>query len=76
VTTPEARERTGWAFYDWADQVFRTSVVTVFLSLYLTGVAEAAARASGQPCTGRTALVGCNVSLFGVGGPQAPPTAT
>lgn len=64
--TPEARERTGWVFYDWANQVFQTSVVTVFLSLYLTGVTEAAARASGQPCTGRTALVDCNVSLFGV----------
>jgi UMF1 family MFS transporter len=66
MTTPEARERTGWVFYDWANQVFQTSVVTVFLSLYLTGVAEAAARASGQPCTGATALVDCNVSLFGI----------
>jgi MFS-type transporter involved in bile tolerance (Atg22 family) len=35
MTAPEARERTGRVFYDWADQVFRTSVVTVFLSLYL-----------------------------------------
>jgi hypothetical protein len=64
--TASARERTGWAFYDWASQVFRTSVVTVFLSLYLTGVAEADARASGQACPGGTALVDCDVSLLGV----------
>jgi MFS transporter, UMF1 family len=69
VTAPDtapARERTGWAFYDWASQVFQTSVVTVFLSLYLTGVAEADARASGQACPGETALVDCDVSLLGV----------
>ncbi len=60
-----ARERTGWVFYDWANQVFQTSVITVFLSLYLTGIAESAARASGQPCLGDNALVECEVSLLG-----------
>ena len=60
------RERTGWVFYDWANQVFQTSVITVFLSLYLTSIAEADARASGQPCSDPNALVRCDVSLFGV----------
>lgn len=58
-------ERRGWVFYDWASQVFQTSVITVFLSLYLTGVAEADARARGQLCTGDSALVDCDVSLLG-----------
>lgn len=58
-------ERRGWVFYDWANQVFQTSVITVFLSLYLTGVAEADARARGQACTGGSALVDCDVSLLG-----------
>ena len=61
-----ARERTGWVFYDWANQVFQTSVITVFLSLYLTGVAQADAQASGQPCSDPNALVQCDVSLFGI----------
>jgi len=61
-----ARERAGWVFYDWANQVFSTSVVTVFLSLYLTSVAEADAQASGQPCSDPNALVQCDVSLFGI----------
>lgn len=64
VSTPA--ERSGWVFYDWANQVFQTSVITVFLSLYLTGIAEADAQASGQPCSGPNALVQCDVSLFGV----------
>ncbi|MBW0116864.1 MFS transporter [Pseudonocardia abyssalis] len=64
-TTPEERERRGWIFYDWANQVFQTSVITVFLSLYLTGVAEADARARGQACTGDSALVHCDVDLLG-----------
>lgn len=60
------REQRGWVWYDWANSVFPTSIVTVFLSLYLTSVAENAAVASGQPCTGRNALVGCDIALFGV----------
>ncbi|CAN5242003.1 MFS transporter [soil metagenome] len=42
------RERRGWYFYDWANSVFPTTVVTVFLAPYLTGIAEAAADAEGR----------------------------
>lgn len=59
-------ERRGWVFYDWANQVFQTSVITVFLSLYLTGVAEADARSRGGACSGESGLVDCDVSLLGV----------
>jgi UMF1 family MFS transporter len=41
------REQRGWYFYDWANSVFSTSVITVFLGPYLTTVAEAAADAQG-----------------------------
>jgi UMF1 family MFS transporter len=41
------REQRGWYFYDWANSVFTTIVITVFLGPYLTGVAEAAADAHG-----------------------------
>ena len=37
------REQRGWYWYDWANSVFVTSVVTVFLGPYLTDVAETAA---------------------------------
>jgi len=37
------REQRGWYWYDWANSVFATSVVTVFLGPYLTDVAEKAA---------------------------------
>lgn len=57
------REQRGWCVYDWANSVFQTSVLTVFLSLYLTEVATADARASGQPCV--SALRDCAVSLLG-----------
>jgi UMF1 family MFS transporter len=60
------REQRGWIWYDWANSVFPTSIITVFLSLYLTSVAENAARAAGQPCTGHNALVRCDISLLGV----------
>ncbi len=42
------RERLGWYSYDWAMSVFNTSVTTVFLGPYLTGVAEDAAGADGR----------------------------
>jgi UMF1 family MFS transporter len=60
------REQRGWVWYDWANSVFPTSVITVFLSLYITSVAENAAVAAGQPCSGRNALVGCDISLLGL----------
>jgi len=37
------REQVGWYFYDWANSAFYTTVVTVFLGPYLTGIAKAAA---------------------------------
>ncbi len=42
------REQRGWYWYDWANSVFTTSVVTVFLGPYLTDVAETAAGGSGD----------------------------
>jgi UMF1 family MFS transporter len=59
-----AREQRGWIYYDWANSVFQTSVITVFLSLYLTGVAKADAEANGRRC--ETALVDCDVSFLGL----------
>lgn len=43
----DRREQVGWYFYDWANSAFSTTVVTVFLGPYLTGITEAAADASG-----------------------------
>lgn len=37
-----AREVRGWALYDWAISAFSTTVVTVLLGPYLTGLAQAA----------------------------------
>ena len=37
------REQWGWYVYDWANSAFYTTVVTVFLGPYLTGVSKAAA---------------------------------
>ncbi|WP_345646683.1 MFS transporter [Streptomyces tremellae] len=41
------REQRGWYFYDFANSVYSTSVITVFLGPYLTSVARAAADARG-----------------------------
>lgn len=41
------REQRGWYMYDWANQVFWTSVVTVFIGPYLSGLAQASAEAAG-----------------------------
>jgi len=65
------REQRGWAFYDWANSVFPTSIVTVFLSLYLTAVAEEAAKADTAlngplPCPGGDTLRDCDVILLGL----------
>jgi UMF1 family MFS transporter len=66
------REQKGWVWYDWANSVFPTSVVTVFGSLYLTSVAgEAAladtARNGPDPCVGDTnKLVDCQVEIIGL----------
>ncbi|HSB10633.1 MAG TPA: MFS transporter [Blastocatellia bacterium] len=45
------REQVGWYFYDWANSAFYTTVVTVFLGPYLTGVAKAAAESMGAENT-------------------------
>src|SRR5690625_3930473 len=37
------REQRGWYVYDWANQVFITSVVTVLIGPYLSGLACEAA---------------------------------
>ena len=42
------REQRGWYWYDWANSVFTTSVVTVFLGPYLSDVAETAAGSAGD----------------------------
>lgn len=42
------REQRGWSWYDWANSVFSTLVVTVFVGPTLTNVAEAAADAGEQ----------------------------
>lgn len=62
-------EQRGWCWYDWANSVFPTSVITVFLSLYLTSVAEADALSRGASCAGGSALVDCDVSLLGLAFP-------
>ncbi|MFG2137778.1 MFS transporter [Streptomyces sp. NPDC048650] len=41
------REQRGWYWYDWANSVYSTSVLTVFLGPYLTSVAKAAGDADG-----------------------------
>src|SRR4030095_7204220 len=42
------REQVGWYIYDWANSAFYTTVVTVFLGPYLTGIAKAAAQSLGE----------------------------
>jgi UMF1 family MFS transporter len=41
------REQLGWSIYDWANSVFSTTVVTVFIGPYLTSVTKAAADSAG-----------------------------
>ncbi|MCU1667109.1 MAG: yxiO [Blastococcus sp.] len=42
------RERIGWYSYDWANSVFSSTVVTVFLAPYLSSIAEAGADTEGR----------------------------
>ncbi|MFC4851962.1 MFS transporter [Actinophytocola glycyrrhizae] len=79
-TVPSApdrrREQSGWVWYDWANSVFPTSVVTVFGSLYLTAIAADAAIADKalngpNPCPsdgdgGTNKLVDCQIAVFGL----------
>ncbi|CAL9477695.1 hypothetical protein SUDANB95_02951 [Actinosynnema sp. ALI-1.44] len=63
------REQRGWVWYDWANQVFTTSVTTVFLSGYLTAVAKQAAREdtahNGPDACATSSLQQCDISAFG-----------
>ncbi|MEJ2852274.1 MULTISPECIES: MFS transporter [unclassified Saccharothrix] len=63
------REQRGWVWYDWANQVFTTSVTTVFLSGYLTAVAKQAAREdtahNGPDACATSSLTNCDISAFG-----------
>ncbi|MGH3760113.1 MFS transporter [Actinophytocola sp.] len=69
------REQRGWVWYDWANSVFPTSVVTVFGSQYLVAVAAEAAKADpgrngSNPCIGSDGqgsnLVNCQIDAFGL----------
>ncbi|MFD0775662.1 MFS transporter [Streptomonospora algeriensis] len=42
------RERRAWYFYDWANSVFFTSVISVFFGPYLTALAQNAAGPGGR----------------------------
>lgn len=47
------REQRGWYLYDWANMVFTTSVVSVLIGPYLSGLAcDAAGAADAAECTG------------------------
>lgn len=46
-TAARRREQRGWYWYDWANSVYSTTVLTVFLGPYLTSVTTAAADAHG-----------------------------
>jgi MFS transporter, UMF1 family len=70
------REQRGWVFYDWANSVFPTSVITVFGALYLTAVAADAAIADKatngpNPCPAdadgnANKLVDCQIGILGM----------
>jgi UMF1 family MFS transporter len=55
------REQVGWYFYDWANSAFYTTVVTVFLGPYLTGIAKAAAESLGE---GNTFVYPLGIKVF------------
>ena len=42
------KERIGWYFYDFANSVFSTTVISVFLAPYFTSIAENAADSAGN----------------------------
>ena len=55
------REQVGWYIYDWANSAFYTTVVTVFLGPYLTGIAKAAAESLGE---GNTFIHALGIRVF------------
>jgi len=48
----DKREIFGWAMYDWANSAFSTTVVSVFLGPYISGLASAVAKADFLARTG------------------------
>jgi UMF1 family MFS transporter len=67
-------EQRAWCWYDWANSVFPTSVITVFGALYLTSVAADAARADTatngpDPCPAGDKLRDCDIDLLGLNFP-------
>ncbi|SDJ17659.1 MFS transporter, UMF1 family [Lentzea albidocapillata subsp. violacea] len=65
------KEQRGWVWYDVANSVFPTSVITVFLSLYLTSIATNAAKADtalngANPCANDNAFAQCDVTILGL----------
>jgi MFS transporter, UMF1 family len=58
------REQVGWYFYDWANSAFYTTVVTVFLGPYLTGVAKAAAESLSLGGEGNTFIYPLGIKVF------------
>src|SRR5690349_20075567 len=69
--TARRREQRGWVWYDVANSVLPTSVVTVFFSLYLTDIAKNAAKADtalngANPCAGDGAFDHCAVTFLGL----------
>jgi len=73
-TRDRRREQRGWVWYDWANSVFPTSVVTVFGALYLTSVAGDAAIADKatngpNPCPETATaprLTDCQIDIVGL----------
>jgi MFS transporter, UMF1 family len=57
----DRREQLGWYIYDWANSAFYTTVVTVFLGPYLTGVAKAAAESLGE---GNTFIYPLGIKIY------------
>src|SRR5688500_17752739 len=71
TTAGRRREQRGWVWYDVANSVFPTSVVTVFFSLYLTSIAKNAAIADtalngANPCAGDNTFDHCDVAIIGL----------
>lgn len=69
--TARRREQRGWVWYDVANSVFPTSVITVFLSLYLTDIATNAAKADtalngANPCANDSAFERCDITILGL----------
>jgi len=79
MTTPQAtindrREIFGWAMYDWANSAFSTTIGSVFLGLYVRGLASTVAEADFLARTGTkwTEASGQSLVVNFLGLPVAP----